>query len=215
MARLSKDLRDYFFSDDRVDYVTFADIMVLAKERTFGIVFIILSFPSALPVPAPGYSTPFGIVIMLIAAQMIMGRDQLWLPARIRNAKIELRKVRKILNKGLPFLEKIEIITRPRMVPICSSQAGKSILGMVIIVMALSMCLIIPGTNTLPAFGIFVIGFGLLDDDGLLCLGGIVVSILAATVTTAILILIYRFGMAGIDSGSEALKILFEKIFGS
>jgi hypothetical protein len=53
--------------------------------------------------------------------------------------------------------------------------------------MALSMMIPIPGINTLPAMGIFVTGFGLLDDDGAISLAGIVLCLMGATLTCSIL----------------------------
>ena len=67
-------------SSPRSSEVTLNEILEIAGERTFGFLFVLLSLPSALPIPAPGYSTPFGIVMFLLAAQLIVGREQLWLP---------------------------------------------------------------------------------------------------------------------------------------
>ena len=65
MARLSKELNRYFFEEDRGETVSLAQVIAIAEEKVFGIVLLLLAFPSALPVPAPGYSTPFGIMIFL------------------------------------------------------------------------------------------------------------------------------------------------------
>ena len=35
--------------------VTLNELLTLGGERTFGFLFVLLSLPSALPVPAPGY----------------------------------------------------------------------------------------------------------------------------------------------------------------
>ncbi len=64
MVKLSNELQRYFFEEQQPPTVTLADILLLAKERIFGFLLVILSLPSALPVPAPGYSTPFGILFI-------------------------------------------------------------------------------------------------------------------------------------------------------
>ncbi|BBD57245.1 hypothetical protein NIES2109_00100 [Nostoc sp. HK-01] len=51
-------------------------------------------------------------------------------------------------------------------------------IGIAIALMSISMMIPIPGTNTLPAMGIFVTGFGLLEDDGAISLGGLVLSLM-------------------------------------
>jgi hypothetical protein len=60
-------------------------------------------------------------------------------------------------------------------------------MGMAIALMAISMMIPIPGTNTLPAMGIFVTGFGLLDDDGAISLAGIALCAMGGTLTLSIL----------------------------
>jgi len=53
MAKLSVELNRYFFEESRKPEVTLAEILSLAGERIFGFLFVILSLPSALPIPAP------------------------------------------------------------------------------------------------------------------------------------------------------------------
>lgn len=96
MAKLSVELNRYFFEEERNEKVTLAEILTLAGERIFGFLLVILSLPSApsaFPVPAPGYSTPFGIAIFFLAVQLIMGRDYLWLPAKILKGSTKLETV--------------------------------------------------------------------------------------------------------------------------
>nr|WP_229642853.1 exopolysaccharide biosynthesis protein [Waterburya agarophytonicola] len=64
---------------------------------------------------------------------------------------------------GLPWVKRIEKITKPRLAYLCTSIPGKIILGCAIALMSISMMIPIPGTNTLPAIGIFVTAFGLLE----------------------------------------------------
>ncbi len=68
--------------------------------------------------------------------------------------------------------------------------------------MAISMMIPIPGTNTLPAIGIFVIAFGLLEDDGLICLFGLFICSMAAVLTTSILV----FGKVAVERVINLIK---------
>ena len=52
MAKLSVELNRYFFEEERAEKVTLSDILTLTGERVFGFLLVILSLPSALPVPA-------------------------------------------------------------------------------------------------------------------------------------------------------------------
>ena len=65
------------------------EVTCAVGEKGFGLLLIVLSLPSALPIPAPGYSTPFGVVMALIALQMICGRKAIWLPKRLGTIRIK------------------------------------------------------------------------------------------------------------------------------
>jgi len=201
MARFSVELEQFFFDESRSEQVTLADILNLAEERTFGFLFVLLALPSALPLPAPGYSIPFGVVMFVLALQLIAGRYRPWLPKSWKEKSFGLIQVRKILKTGLPWLRRIEVLSRPRLTPVCTSRAGRIILGIAIALMSVCMMIPIPGTNTLPALGIFVTGFGLLDDDGFVSLAGLTICLLAGSLVGVIL-------FARVQGGSAALKFI-------
>lgn len=211
MARLSAELERFFFDESRAEKVTLADILDLSGERTFGFLFVLLSLPSALPIPAPGYSIPFGIVMCVLAVQLIIGRQRPWLPTAWQQKGFELNQVQKVTKAGVPWLRRIEMFSRPRFTTICTSYPGRVVLGIAIALMSISMMIPIPGTNTLPAVGIFVIGFGLLDDDGLISLVGLMLCLVAASVSSTILFV----GVKGTGAAVNFLIDLFSSWFSS
>ena len=199
MAKLSNELQRYFFEEERPEKVTLADILLLAGERIFGFLLVILSLPSALPVPAPGYSTPFGVLIFLLAVQLVAGAKTPWLPAKMLNHQIQFSTVQGFLKAGLPWLRRIEAIARPRLSYICTTLPGRVTIGVAISLMAISMMIPIPGTNTLPAMGIFVTAFGLSEDDGAISLGGLVLCLMGGILTTSILLALVWGGSSLLD----------------
>jgi hypothetical protein len=199
MAQLSNELQRYFFEEERSEKVTLADILLLAGERIFGFLLVILSLPSALPLPAPGYSTPFGMLIFLLAVQLVAGDKTPWLPQKMMNHQIQLSTVQGFLKAGLPWLRRIEAISRPRISYICTTLPGRVTIGVAIALMAISMMIPIPGTNTLPAMGIFVTAFGLSEDDGAISLGGLVLCLMGGILTTSILLALVWGGSSLLD----------------
>lgn len=191
MARLSVELERYFFQENRLPKIKLADILSLAGERIYGFLFVLLALPSALPIPAPGYSIPFGIVMFLLALQLAVGAKTPWLPQRVLNHQLDLKQVQGIVKKGLPWLRRIEAITRPRLTYVCTSLPGRVFMGIAIALMSISMMIPIPGTNTLPAIGIWVTGFGLTEDDGAISLGGLVLCLMGAILSTSILLAVW------------------------
>ncbi|ERT09292.1 exopolysaccharide synthesis, ExoD family protein [Lyngbya aestuarii BL J] len=199
MSKLSVELQRYFFNEERNPQVTLADILDIGGERVFGFLFVLLALPSALPVPAPGYSVPFGILLLVLAVQLIVGAKQPWFPQGWLNRPIDLKTVQGFLKGGIPWLQKIELVSRPRLSFICTSFPGRILIGLAIALMSISMMIPIPGTNTLPAIGIFITGFGLLDDDGAISLGGLVVCAIGLTLSTLILVYGYEAVKTGIN----------------
>jgi len=217
MAKLSTELQHYFLGDPNGltaheaaaseaatsgDEVTLEEILALSGERTFGFLFVLLSLPSALPIPAPGYSIPFGIVMGLLAFQLLKGSEQPWLPEKWRSKGFDREKVKGFIKGGLPWLKRIEAISRPRLTGVCTSPLGRLIIGLAILLMSCCMMIPIPGTNTLPAIGIFVTGFGLLDDDGAISLAGLTICVMALGLVSSIFIL----GAEVVDRGKDAVK---------
>ncbi|USR92200.1 exopolysaccharide biosynthesis protein [Phormidium yuhuli AB48] len=190
--KLSVELQGYFFSEERGDRVSLSDVVVIAGERAFGFLFVLLSIPSALPIPAPGYSIPFGVLIFWLSGQLVLGRKRPYLLKRWLSKDVPLKTVQGILRKGLPWLRRIEVLSRPRWSFICTRLEGRVVIGVALALMGISMMTPIPLTNTLPAIGVFVTGFGLFGDDGVITLGGLVICVMGLILTLSIIIFGYE-----------------------
>lgn len=208
MAKLSVELDRYFFEEERKPEVTLAEILALAGERIFGFLFVLISIPSALPIPAAGYSVPFAIVIFLLAIQLVIGRQRPWLPEKMLNQSIKLNTAQGFVKAAIPWLRRIEAITKPRLAYLCTSLPGQILLGSAIALMSISMMIPIPLTNTIPAMGIFITAFGLLEDDGLICIAGLFVCAVGATVSVSVLVVGEKVVRATIDFIKEWVSSL-------
>ncbi|MBF2019756.1 MAG: exopolysaccharide biosynthesis protein [Hydrococcus sp. C42_A2020_068] len=206
MAKLSVELQRYFFEEERQSEIKLVEVLTLAGERIFGFLFVILSLPSALPIPAPGYSIPFGILMFLLAIQLIAGAKVPWLPEKMMHGSMKLESAQKIVKAGIPWLKRIEAITRPRMTYVCTTLTGRVLIGIAIALMSISMMIPIPGTNTLPAMGIFVTAFGLQEDDGFISLGGLAICLMAGVLSTSIIIAVIWGGSSLLDVIKTWLK---------
>ena len=182
------------------DTLSLQKVMKQTHESVFGFLLVILALPSALPVPAPGYSIPFGIVIILLSLQMIMGRKTPWFPNKIKNKEVSIIKFRGGIKKINAFITFFEKLIKPRM-PFLYTK-GQILLGFLILLCGISMLIPMPGTKTVPALGVFIIGLGMIEEDGLIGLGGVLVSLIGLAITGIILFF-----------GKEVLDILINKIF--
>jgi hypothetical protein len=75
------------------------------------------------------------------------------------------------------------------------------VIGVAIALMSIFMIIPIPGTNTLPAMGIFVTAFGLQENDGFISLVGLIICLIAGTMSTLIIFL-----------GKEVIEVIFNLI---
>ena len=178
-------LKDLCSSPKCSQEITVGRFTELVSHRGFGMLLLLFSLPSALPVPAPGYSMPFGIIIILLALQMILGRSAIWLPDKICQKQVPPRFITILRQKGVPFLARVEKWLSHRMEFVTQRTFLRPV-GIIILLMGALMMIPIPLTNTLPAMVVFIVGLGLSTDDGLFILGGLVVGVIALVVCLTI-----------------------------
>ncbi|GHB91828.1 exopolysaccharide biosynthesis protein [Cerasicoccus arenae] len=171
---------------------TFEEILQVVDEKGFAILLILLSLPGALPMPATGYSTPFGIVILSLGVQMLRGKAMPWLPDKVKKMTLPHGFFQKMISAATKFLGVIEHLIRPRMRWV-TQPIGRRALAILVIIMAALMCLPIPGTNTFPAFVIFLVGVCLSEEDGLLAFFALAAGLLAICVYAAAIFFCVKF----------------------
>jgi len=187
------------------DQLSVRTIAEQVGDKGFGLLLAILSLPSALPVPAPGYSTPFGILLVLLGAQLVAGRSTPWLPAKALKKEVTKEFARKVFGAGTKMLRLTEKLIRPRMQWI-NSVGGRAFLGVVVLFMGSLMILPIPMTNTFPAMVIFLIGVSLSEDDGLAALAAFAIGLFAAAFYVYIIYLLATVGVDGVMELKDWIK---------
>ena len=201
---LAETLENTLASEDQGG-LSIGELTDAVGEKGFGLVLVLLSLPSALPVPAPGYSTPFGIAIALLALQMLIGRQTVCLPASLQRIRIKPSLAKKMIGAVNKFLRTVEHLIRPRQQWV-RARLGQSGLAIVILMMACLMMLPIPLTNTLPAMVIFLIGIGLSEEDGLLAIGAFAVGSVAVLLYGYIIYLMLSQGPEAVEGIKDWIK---------
>lgn len=145
----------------------------------FGLIFIIGLFFS-IPIPLPGLSTPFGLIICSLGIGLIFNA-KLWIPQWILNKKITCRSLNKVIYYSDKIFNRIEKIVYPRAEFICRNAILKKFTGLLLFIQGflLMLPLPVPFTNVLAAFPILIISLGLLEDDGYLLLMGYLFSLIS------------------------------------
>jgi hypothetical protein len=172
---------------------TYGQLINEIDQHGMAVVLILFALPSALPLPAAGYSTVLSIPLFMIGFRFIFGSNTIWLPNRLRNKTFNPQQFSpKLVHGMLRLIHFVEYFSKPRLTPLVRSQAIYRLLGVLIIALAFSMLLPIPGTNTAPAFGIFLIGFALLEDDGVMLIVGILASLVALVISFTVIFFGYK-----------------------
>ena len=191
--------------ETEADHLTIGTIVERVGDRGFGLLLLVLSLPSALPVPAAGYSVPFGIILLFLAGQMLAGRRRPVFPARMERVKLGRRNAERLLRGGERLFRFLEWIVRPRLRWI-GSRGGRSFMGVLVLVMALLMMIPIPMTNTFPALVIFLIGVGLTEEDGLFAIAACMVGVLAVLLYGALIYAIIAYGPEIVTTIKDAIR---------
>jgi len=85
LPKASDDLERWLQSDGEK---TLGSLIELFEEKAFAILFVLLLGVPALPLPTAGATHVFEIIAMLLALQLIAGRDEIWLPQRWRRLEL-------------------------------------------------------------------------------------------------------------------------------
>jgi hypothetical protein len=84
-------------------------------DRSIGALLLLLSLPMALPVPAPGLSTAFGVPLIIVSGQLAIRRRQAWLPAALARRSVSRAALVALIAQAVPRLRRLERLVRPRM----------------------------------------------------------------------------------------------------
>lgn len=203
--KLSDELQQLLRTDGQA--LSVEQLVARVGDRGFGLLLVVLSLPSALPVPAAGYSIPFGLLLLVLAFQMLAGRTRPVFPRRLEAIQMSSRFAEKLLGGAAWLFQRLEWVIRPRMRWI-GQRPGRVLMGLLVMLMAILMLIPIPLTNTFPAFVIFLIGIGLTEEDGLFAVGACVVGCLAVALYGGLVWAMIVHGPEVVTTIKEAIRSL-------
>ena len=181
-ARTSEVLRELAYGEG--ERVSFREILLGLRHRAFGFTMLIFALPSCVPMP-PGVPTVCGIALVIIALNLIAVRKRLWLPSAIADRSIARTDLRRLVDRMLPFLQRLERICKPRLA-VMTEPIGKVFIGLVVLVLGVLLILPIPFVGNIPpAFAAVIIAIGVTERDGAVVLIGLLTSVAAIAIASA------------------------------
>ena len=201
--KLSEELRTLLQTD--AEALTVAQLVDRVGDRGFGLLLLVLSLPSALPVPAAGYSVPFGILLVVLAVQMLVGKTHPVFPKRLQRVTLSKSLAEKLLNGASWIFEKLEWIIRPRMRWV-GQRIGLTLMGVLVMIMAILMMIPIPLTNSFPAMVIFLIGVGLTEEDGVFAILACFIGVFAVLLYGGLIWAMILYGPEVAETIKESIR---------
>lgn len=173
--------------------LSFSGLAERLDYRAWGALLFIFSIVNVLPLP-PGTNMVLAIPMIIVAAQMVFGRESPWFPRWIDKRGVSQTELRMVTNKIIWLERRAERLFKPRMASLTGRTAARAI-GLACLLLGILAAIPIPVIHIAPAAGIALFGLALIYRDGML----VIVAILASLVAVAIDAII-------IGSGAVALS---------
>ena len=179
LSALLSDIRDY-----EGDRISVGELSHRFGGRALGALLLIFSIVCMLPLP-PGGTTIFGLPLVLLAPQLVIGNRCPWLPGAFERRTVAMAGLRSGLPRAIRWVQRVEALSRPRLT-FLFGPAGERLVGLACTALALVLILPIPGGNILPAAASSVLAMALMLRDGALALIGFALVVASFSVLVAL-----------------------------
>ncbi len=190
--------------------VTLRELLGMLGEQGLLVFCGVLAAPFLLPLTVPGMSTVLGLPMLLIGFAVMASRVP-WLPERLLNRSLPAPTVRSVLGRVRGWAERFEHLVRPRLLGLTGGRLVNFINGVLIIVAVLLLMApipLVPFINSLPAFAIILLCFGMAERDGAVILFGYLMTVVSAVYVGGLVLLVFYAGMRH-EEAFEAIRLWF------
>ena len=159
---------------------TLGSLTDLIDEKSFAVVALLLLIPSALPIPTGGLTHVLELIAVIVVAQMVLGREELWLPRRFREHELGDTMTGKAIPRVLGVVRWFERWARPRLARLLDVRLVRSLLAVFLLVFVAGALFAPPfsGLDTLPSLGVVIVCLGIIFRDAVIVVSGLLVGAL-------------------------------------
>jgi len=157
---------------------TLGSLIQLFEEKSFAILFVLLLGVPALPLPTGGATHVFEVIAVLLALELIAGRETIWLPQRWCTLELGGERQQRFIAGLMRMIRRLERLSRPRLRFLFGHRLSNVAFGLLVIGGSLGAFLAPPftGLDTLPALGVVLISLGVLLEDVVVVFAGLIVG---------------------------------------
>lgn len=174
-----EDLMDEALDSAKNGKVTLDSLLDAFGNRSFGPLIALFGLIAMTPPLGgiPGIPSTMGLLTILLAVQILFGRDRPWVPGFIRDKGFSKDKVAKARDKAIGIFKRIDSLIGPRLEWI-TGPVGQWLAALMCVVVAALMppLEILPFAAAVPAAALLMFGLALTARDGLLMLIGYAVA---------------------------------------
>jgi hypothetical protein len=154
--------------------MTLGEVVSVLRGRAYILLILLLALPFCTPIPLPGVSLPFGVVIALVGFRLALDRPP-WLPGKLLGTRLPAGFFTRLLKATHRILWLLEKFLRPRFRQLLDARILRHGYGVIIAVcgLLLLMPLPIPLSNGLPALTVVLLAGAMLERDGCCMLAGL------------------------------------------
>jgi hypothetical protein len=154
---------------------TLGGLIETFEEKSFALLFILLLGLPALPLPTGGATHVFEIIAVLLALQLIAGRDEIWLPRRFKDTNLSDGFVTRLQRT----IRRLERFSRPRARRLFDHRLSNIVFGLLVVAGSVAAFVAPPftGLDTLPALGVVLLSLGFVMEDIALVAVGIAIAL--------------------------------------
>ncbi|MBB3018367.1 hypothetical protein FHR70_001407 [Microvirga lupini] len=175
--------------------LTVREIMAVLQDRAFALLIVLLGLPNCLPMPPP-IPLVCGLLLALVAVQIVFGREAPWLPRQLMNRSMARTDVERAVGRAVPVFRRLERISRPRMTFLDTPLAMR-LMGAVILILSLGLLFAPPFVGQIPlGLAVCLVGLGLVERDGFVVVGGLLIGSIGLTLSLGFVYAIFT----GIDT---------------
>jgi hypothetical protein len=166
--------------------ISLSELSQQLHSRVWGGLLVILAAINVIPLP-PGTNTVLAIPLVLVSAQMALGRASPWFPKRIDRRGLTKDELQQLIAKMGPVEARVERIFRPRLGRLTAPAATRAI-GLICMALSVIAGLPILMIHNAPAVAILLFGLALIYRDGVLVILGAIAAVLAVAFDAALVI---------------------------
>jgi hypothetical protein len=161
--------------------LTIGELVEALGDRGPGLLIAVLALPNVLPLYLPGLSAVFGLPLVFVALQLVLGRHRLWLPQAVLRRSIARPLVARMTARIAPWLTRLERALKPRW-PEVLHPVIEHVAGILAAILGLLLSLPIPLTNIPLSAPLVLLGLALAEEDGLMLVIALVLGAIIATI---------------------------------